>query len=108
MTHSITPPAVKAVQRGAAVLDEHFPNWFQQVHLGNLEISSCTRCVLGQLGGGEEWSYAEMIDRLSGEDDPDDWSGYNGFDSDFCNYGTDDLTVAWKDLIEKRRAEVSA
>lgn len=40
------------VARGAAWLDEKYPNWFQAIDLGTLELSDCRQCVLGQVYTG--------------------------------------------------------
>ena len=39
------------VARGAALLDEKLPGWWQRVDLDRLDLSKCTDCVLGQLTG---------------------------------------------------------
>lgn len=37
------------VARGAKWLDVKYPGWWQVIDLGTLELSSCNRCVLGQV-----------------------------------------------------------
>jgi hypothetical protein len=37
------------VTAGAALLDEHFGNWRERIHLDVLKMRSQCRCVLGQL-----------------------------------------------------------
>jgi hypothetical protein len=39
------------VEKGAAFLDERMPGWLDRVDVPNLDLGSCFRCVLGQLGG---------------------------------------------------------
>lgn len=46
-------PADTAVLKGAELLDEHGPeNWREMIDIGTLSITSCERCVLGQVFGG--------------------------------------------------------
>jgi len=94
---------VKTVERGAALLDERKPGWDRKIDLDTLNLADGCNCVLGQVYG----------DRLARDD-------YNGYDrgqrllglnarhsqhygflawSDWGN-----LTAAWRQLIEKRRA----
>lgn len=40
------------VADGAAWLDEKYPQWFDKIDLGILDMGSCTRCVLGQVYTG--------------------------------------------------------
>ena len=40
------------VKLGAAWLDERYPNWWDKIDLGTLELSSCDLCVLGQVWTG--------------------------------------------------------
>lgn len=37
---------------GAAWLDDHYPGWHAKIDLSILDISNCTRCVLGQVYTG--------------------------------------------------------
>ncbi|TYB69657.1 hypothetical protein FXF51_05715 [Nonomuraea sp. PA05] len=37
------------VARGAALLDEKRPGWWQRIHLDTLNINDCGECVIGQL-----------------------------------------------------------
>lgn len=39
------------VRRGVALLDEKVPGWHQRIDVDRLFITSCERCVLGQLFG---------------------------------------------------------
>lgn len=40
------------VARGAAWLDEHYPDWWKAVDLAVLDVSQCDVCVLGQVYTG--------------------------------------------------------
>ena len=45
-------PADTAVLKGAELLDERGPeNWREMIHLGTLSITSCQKCILGQVFG---------------------------------------------------------
>jgi hypothetical protein len=46
-----TPWPWDAVARGVAFLDEWVPGWRQRILLDELSMSSCKRCVVGQLLG---------------------------------------------------------
>ena len=39
---------------GAAFLDGQVPGWAERINLGQLDMGSCYRCILGQLGGRYE------------------------------------------------------
>lgn len=39
----------RSVQNGAAILDKHFPDWFEGIDISKLSLSSNTHCILGQL-----------------------------------------------------------
>jgi hypothetical protein len=40
------------VARGAAWLDEKYPQWFTKIDLSILDLGDCTQCVLGQVYTG--------------------------------------------------------
>lgn len=46
--------ATRRVARGAAHLDQVKPGWWNQIDVGTLTLSSCERCVIGQLAGPRE------------------------------------------------------
>jgi hypothetical protein len=51
MTSTLTVADVtERVTRGARLLDEFAPDWAHVIDLGRLDLSSGTRCVLGQVG----------------------------------------------------------
>lgn len=41
-------------RRGAALMDSVDPEWRRKINLAKLELSSCARCVLGQVFGDYE------------------------------------------------------
>jgi hypothetical protein len=40
------------VARGAAWLDQKYPQWYAKIDLGTLDLGNCTQCVLGQVYSG--------------------------------------------------------
>lgn len=40
------------VARGAAWLDDKYPQWYSKIDLSTLDLSNCTMCVLGQVYTG--------------------------------------------------------
>ena len=90
----------KRVARGAALLDEKQPGWWQRIDLGALDIYSCHFCVLGQLRAfdGEELDF----DPDYGFDAPEFPGFLSNHSARMQSYA--DLTAAWCELIESRRA----
>jgi hypothetical protein len=85
------------VNAGIAWLDEHEPGWRQRVDRDRLDQEDCTRCVGGQLAG---W-YHYFLQRhgLS------DYAAIRlGFDLVYPHGDFDQLTAAWRELIDTRRA----
>jgi len=39
------------VKKGAELLDTAQPNWYEQIELSQLDLSSCKKCILGQMFG---------------------------------------------------------
>ena len=85
------------VQCGAAFLDETRPGWWRVIDLDLLDIASPCKCTLGQLGawGGIGAAQAVACGFLSycatvGEHPAAEYA---------------ELTAAWRELTEKRRAE---
>src|SRR5258708_26132125 len=91
------------VARGAALLDEKTPGWDKGIYLCILDIDNCERCVLGQVyeaQDGNDYGYSTGLKVLGvGIGDPERDYGFDG-DWDERN----DLTAAWRELIESRRA----
>lgn len=109
---------LQKVRRGMALLEETYgDDWVDQIDLGILDLSSGSRCVLGQLNGRNEESYFRGLRRL--------WPAYGdekaveyGFvsDSDLAHklFEEDDesdpesmyydyLTEVWRDEIRAKR-----
>lgn len=98
------------VERGAALLDERRLGWDEFTDLDRLDMASHTNDVLGQ----EYGSYSVGVRKLFPADSPYSF-GFNapfarahGFDvevgADADAYAA--LTVAWRELIEARKAGV--
>ena len=51
----------EAVDRGAKLLDERFPEWYKSINLAKLDMGSVRSCVLGQLVWPRGGSYDEAI-----------------------------------------------
>ena len=103
----ISEDTILAVKKGARFLDAHYPAWEGQINLNVLWLQNANQCVLGQLEG----SYTKACDKhnLAGPitvemgfdinpiDDPEDFE-----DSGYYRQW-DELTNAWKGLINERR-----
>jgi hypothetical protein len=96
----MTDTLAERVERGAALLDERRPGWWDEVDVGRLDIDHCQLCVLGQLWGEYDDGRNEMLTNqrdavLHGFDTTDRWAGST-------------LTNLWRAAIERRRSQVSA
>jgi len=96
------------IERGMALLDASAPGWEWRVDLDDLDLSSCTLCVVGQLYAGD---YSGGL-RALGEEDGS-WIvprevGFALSDGHHAmTYGG--LTTAWRRAIRaRRRARVEA
>lgn len=88
--------ARNAAARGAALLDQHRPGWHNNINLDTLNMASCSNCVVGQTFGG--WTRGcEEMDIVGRSAD-------YGFDTNSLST-YDELTDAWRELIERRRQE---
>lgn len=97
------------VAAGAAWLDTNRPGWEKGIDLGRLDISSCTRCILGQIYGG--FNAAPLDVRWDGDDiDAEYIAADRGFDvwaelvEEELAADAAQLTTAWRELILARRA----
>lgn len=59
------------IGKGVALLDERIPEWRNYVAIDDLDMESCTHCILGQvgqgldLGGDDHWdAYSRLTKRL--------------------------------------------
>jgi hypothetical protein len=100
------------VRLGAKFLDAHHPGWAAEIDTWQLEMWSCSRCILGQLHGGSFWEDATV----PGPSDADkvafglDWSeavrlGFAIDDRESYTPGYDSLLAAW--LVEVRARTVA-
>jgi hypothetical protein len=89
------------VERGAKLLDEHRPGWELKIDLQALDLSSCDRCVLGQIYG----SYGDGYDLLGLTDETSPY----GFDRELSRQASfislerlcQDIKEDWKALREE-------
>lgn len=95
-------PIETRVNRGAALLDEKVPGWWERIDLEQLQLSSCIRCVLGQLFGIYGQGIRELGDSIRLVADA---IRHGLFVFDAADY--EPLTAAWKQLIQQRRQKVS-
>ncbi len=94
------------VARGAALLDEQLPGWADHIDLGELALESPCRCILGQLWQGKdpEEPYEMALGELNLDYGEDDAAGFDKMPGT-GNWGEyAQLTGAWRELIESRRA----
>jgi hypothetical protein len=91
--------------KGAALLDQKYPRWYNAINLGTLHMASSEFCVLGQTHG----SYTAGAERLFGQnyrDTPGErlptWQ--YGFDGCFAEQTFEALDQEWRVLIAERRA----
>lgn len=122
---------LECATRGAELLDNRWPGWWQEVDLSRLDLSDSCNCVLGQLGVDYNRAARQMLsinrdvtddhyaaDQISGYSlflnvifpdlgiPPEDM-GYYGFDSDYEEAGHlptlyEGLTAAWTRIISIR------
>jgi hypothetical protein len=100
---------MKTVERGAALLDERLPGWYEKIDLDKLDLASCENCVLGQLHGRKyerlrHRRYYRGLDRLGILD-------RKAGDFGFTVRGSgrfENLTAEWRRVIKRRRRERQA
>jgi hypothetical protein len=97
--------------KGAALLDVVRPHWHEVVSVGSLQMTSHTRCVLGQLYGRWQNGLLELFAKMDGE--LSDRYGFSAFCAGSDNADCldpeqlavwDALNVAWLNEIARRRA----
>ena len=94
------------VAAGAAWLDHHYPGWEDKIDLGRLVMSSCRRCVLGQLTGNytnivDAWNSHDPEKHLTLED-----ADQMGFSVNL--WRCDSLSDEWRRVITERRQRAMA
>lgn len=93
-------------EKGAALLDEVNPEWWERINLQTLQMNSFINCVLGQLYG----DYHEGSKKLRLNEDDDEKARRLGFYPSQEWYDCSDgdegyrVTGVWRNLILKRRA----
>jgi hypothetical protein len=99
----------KEVRRGAALLDEERPNWFEEIDLDELKMANCNHCILGQIYG----EYDAGIEVLSGEGIEEIYGPDQGFDREYHLISTkterfqsyESLQAQWTAVINHRLNE---
>lgn len=100
------------VERGAALLDEKRPGWWQRIDLGRLDLAENCDCILGQLDG----DYSPSTNGLGLTNPEAAGHGFNATGaplpadawdvlSERVDAEYDALTTAWRDLITMRREQ---
>lgn len=94
------------VAKGAALLDEREPGWWQRIDLDTLDLKAPCRCILGQLDTDRQdhdlWLWIASRFGLDVWEDDDKRLGFNVLHHSDRAYAN--LTAAWRTLIEARRA----
>lgn len=74
------------VAAGVKVLDREVPNWRSKIDVDNLDLGSCSICILGQVFG----DYNDGLNELN----------VDGYDHGFNTTGSyNELTAAWKEAL---------
>lgn len=93
------------VQAGCEFLDQIRPGWETSIDLTVLDLSDCTVCVVGQVGGPEAelglWALTHDDKHLD-----DGWPVKLGFNDAEEQYSS--LTRAWKKAIRARLSASAA
>lgn len=96
-----------AATRGAALLDEKMPGWHKRINTEALDIGVCAQCTLGQLCG--DYNLGVLMLGYNSILDPE--LNKHGFTLEPGLYDIEgriqqwkDLTEAWVELINRRRA----
>lgn len=125
---------MECAERGAELLDNRWPGWWQEVDLSRLDLSNSCQCVLGQLGVDYNRAGRQMLgaDYTSNAYAEQQDTGYSLFtnvifphlgmsEDDVQNYGFDEfwedddefttydgLTEAWTREVNDRRQALGA
>jgi hypothetical protein len=101
----------KRVERGAVLLDERWPGWWNEVDTGQLDIDHCLCCVLGQLWGDYDEGQRELfgddqaVAIRRGQEHPSHTAVRHGFNTT-DRWAAVPLTNLWRAAIERRRGVV--
>ena len=69
----------RAVEDGAAWLDEHEPGWTHYINIGTLDLGHCDQCILGQLQRRKYRHINGYFGFLRDRQLTDHWSALHGF-----------------------------
>lgn len=95
--------AIERARRGAELLDRKMPDWANRIDLDNLDMGSCTSCVIGQALGCFGPAAVEGLG-LDWYSHDDAWHGFTGGPiSESVPYG--DLEAAWAAEVRRRRGD---
>lgn len=88
------------VAQAAQLLDRDLPGWYDRIDLDDLDLGSCSRCIIGQVYGIEPHllAYGEFrdhVERLCG-------SALADVVIAFVDHGS--CAQAWRELIAHRQA----
>lgn len=83
------------VDRGARLLDQHLPGWYERINVDALQMQNSCRCILGQLHGGNYTRGRVELGIVAGE------SSQYGFNASQMLY--ERLKDLWIKEIELRR-----
>ena len=86
------------ISKGIEWLDQHEPGWADKVDLEKLDMTTCTRCVLGFVYG----DYDRLDDPSAPPSDDRAKLGFTLRESYF-SYDWVRLTEEWRDAISKLR-----
>lgn len=90
-------PEFEAAERGADLLDDMSPGWFNLVDLNTLEMSLFSTCVLGQVYG----EYGLGMESL-GFDINNEVGARYGFHANRGELDYNRLNASWKALVKAR------
>jgi len=99
----------KRAKRGAELMDRIMPGWHSQIDLDELDMSSCYKCILGQVYGNYPYGTLHVFMDLEHGKDCDREEERNGFTSAVYPATPESQTeyellgAAWKAEILKRR-----
>jgi hypothetical protein len=95
------------VFNAARYLDEHYPGWYREVDLTTFDISSCTKCIIGQVFHTEtnDPTYTKILRVLC----PDFWGDgdYRMLKRQEFNtwaFTSNEATQYWAREVQQRRA----
>lgn len=93
------------VKRGTTLLDCHIPDWPERIDLAELDLFSCSECMLGQLFGSYGSGLTALDIRTHGLDDTE--AIRHGFEANAVSRAEDyeKLTAEWRSVIRVRRQQ---